>query len=168
MNNVIWVDENDTILGIVPREKAHAEGLLHRIAVVYITNEKRQILVQERLSGRLDHSVGGHVDPRETYEQAAYRELYEELGIQYTNLTTITTGNALDIVNRSGKIEKINHKYLIFTYQGSPQKINAKEVKAIYWYNPYEIFEDMKQSPGNDKYTNCFKDSLQKYLQNSK
>ena len=36
-DDVILVDENDNELGIVSREKAHREGLLHRVVVVYLT-----------------------------------------------------------------------------------------------------------------------------------
>ena len=48
MSNVILVDEKDNILGEISREKAHQEGLLHRISVIYLINEKKEILVNER------------------------------------------------------------------------------------------------------------------------
>ncbi len=35
--NVIWIDENENDLGEVSLSKAHQEGLLHRISVVYLT-----------------------------------------------------------------------------------------------------------------------------------
>jgi isopentenyldiphosphate isomerase len=79
MDEVIWVDEQDNILGSVTLDKAHLDGLLHRIAVVYLTNDLGQILIQERDDGRLDHSAAGHVDIGESYLEAAKRELAEEL-----------------------------------------------------------------------------------------
>ena len=83
MDKVIWVDENDQELGVIPVEKAHREGLLERVVVIYVTREDGQILVQERTDdGRFDHSSAGHVDPGEDYFQAAKRELKEELGIE--------------------------------------------------------------------------------------
>jgi isopentenyldiphosphate isomerase len=40
--------------------------------------------------GKWDSSVGGHVDPGESYEQAAERELAEELGVQLATSGRIT------------------------------------------------------------------------------
>lgn len=76
MSNVIWVDENDAVLGEVDREKAHKEGLLHRVAAIYLVNDRGEILVNERAKdGYLDHSSAGHVDVGESYLEAAKREL---------------------------------------------------------------------------------------------
>jgi isopentenyldiphosphate isomerase len=36
MSNVIWVDDKDNVLGEITRQKAHQEGLLHRVAVIYL------------------------------------------------------------------------------------------------------------------------------------
>ena len=41
MSNVIWVDDKDNVLGEITRQKAHQEGLLHRVAVIFMINEKR-------------------------------------------------------------------------------------------------------------------------------
>ena len=48
MSNVIWVDDKDNVLGEITRQKAHQEGLLHRVAVIYLVNEKGEILINER------------------------------------------------------------------------------------------------------------------------
>ena len=64
--NVIWVDENDNVLGEVSVKKAHQEGLWHKISVVYLTNNNDQILVKKRTDGKLDHSAAGHVDAGES------------------------------------------------------------------------------------------------------
>ena len=46
---------------------------------VYIQRRSRS---KDRHPGKLDSSAAGHVDPGETYEETAIRELQEELGIQ--------------------------------------------------------------------------------------
>ena len=42
--NVIWIDRDEKELGEVSLSKAHSEGLLHRISVVYLTNDGGQVL----------------------------------------------------------------------------------------------------------------------------
>jgi len=60
---------------------------MHRAVHVFLFNGSREIYVQRRSASKdrhplkLDSSAAGHVDPGESYEQAAVRELSEELGI---------------------------------------------------------------------------------------
>jgi len=80
-------DKNDNEIGQATKLEALQKGLIRRIARIFIINSKGKILLTKRADNRLllpgvwDQSSGGHVDPGETYEQAAYRELKEELGI---------------------------------------------------------------------------------------
>ncbi|MER6076164.1 NUDIX domain-containing protein [Streptomyces sp. NPDC001817] len=81
------VDCQDRVLGVVTRRQAVREDWLHRIASTVCRDECGRILVHrrsERLSrfpGLYEVMVGGAVDVGESYEQAAARELAEELGI---------------------------------------------------------------------------------------
>ncbi|OGF60427.1 hypothetical protein A3C05_02275 [Candidatus Giovannonibacteria bacterium RIFCSPHIGHO2_02_FULL_45_40] len=153
MSNVIWVDEKDNILGEIPREKAHREGLLHRISVIYLINEKGEILVNLRAKdGHLDHSSAGHVDVGETYLEAAKRELNEELGVSGTELLDI--GGSAAATDIDGDL-KSNHMMQIYATTAKPININHEEVKMIFWQNPKEALKDMSINP--KKYTNGFK-----------
>lgn len=83
------VDEQDRGLGVVVgRRQAVREGWLHRVAVTVCRDERGRILVHrraERLSrfpGLYEVGVGGAVDVGESYEQAAGREVAEELGVR--------------------------------------------------------------------------------------
>ena len=53
---------------------------------VLIENEKRQVLLQKRSDTGEWCVPGGALEPCETYEQAAQRELFEEVGIKVDNL----------------------------------------------------------------------------------
>jgi isopentenyl-diphosphate delta-isomerase type 1 len=81
------VDRNDKVVGKAARAEIHRKGLQHRAVHVFVFNSAGEIYVQRRSAdkdkfpGVLDSSAAGHVDPGESYERAAARELGEELGI---------------------------------------------------------------------------------------
>ena len=75
---------------IVSREKAHAEGIPHRTAHIWIIRKKEgrvQILLQKRsqnkdsFPGCYDTSSAGHIPAGVDFEDSALRELREELGL---------------------------------------------------------------------------------------
>jgi isopentenyldiphosphate isomerase len=83
------VDEDGHVLGLAPRSECHGNpSLAHRAVHVFVHDRTGRVFLQKRsLSkriqpGKWDTSVGGHVDPGESYEVAAARELEEELGIE--------------------------------------------------------------------------------------
>ena len=74
----------------VTRKKAHQLGLYHRASHIWIFRRKKgkmQVLLQQRSAKSevfpscLDISSAGHVRAGESYEDAAMRELKEELGL---------------------------------------------------------------------------------------
>ncbi|MFS4091559.1 NUDIX domain-containing protein [Streptomyces sp. AF1A] len=82
------VDEQDQASAVVLRGEAVRLGLLHRVAVTVCRDRDGRILVHrrsERLSrfpGHYEVGVGGAVTAGESYEEAAIRELAEELGVR--------------------------------------------------------------------------------------
>ncbi|MFG2653531.1 NUDIX domain-containing protein [Streptomyces sp. NPDC048436] len=83
------VDDQDRVLGVVvSRRQAVREGWLHRVAVTVCRDEGGRIVVHRRseqlsrFPGLYEVGVGGAVGVGESYEQAAARELAEELGVR--------------------------------------------------------------------------------------
>jgi isopentenyl-diphosphate delta-isomerase len=80
-------DDQNRVVGRASREVIHAQGLLHRAVHVLVFNSKGQLFVQLRgpekdtYPGCWDSSASGHVGLDETPEQAAHRELAEEIGL---------------------------------------------------------------------------------------
>ena len=81
------VDADDKIIGKATRKEIHEKGLWHRSVHIFIMNTRGALFLQKRslkkdlYPGCWDSSAAGHVDWGESYQQAAKRELREELGI---------------------------------------------------------------------------------------
>ncbi len=87
------VDEDDRIIGEAAREQVHGNPeLIHRVVHVLVFNSNKELYLQKRdmnkdvQPGKWDTSVGGHVDKGESYQDAAVREMEEELGIKGAQL----------------------------------------------------------------------------------
>jgi len=81
------VDENDNVVGLETRAKVHQDGLLHREIHIWFLTPKGEIIFQHRAKDKdtypdkLDATVGGHVEPKMSYEETAIKECKEETGI---------------------------------------------------------------------------------------
>jgi 8-oxo-dGTP pyrophosphatase MutT (NUDIX family) len=81
------VDDQDRVLSVVERGDAIRSGWLHRVATTVCRRPDGRILVHRRPStvsrfpNQYNWLVGGAVDVGESYEDAAARELGEELGV---------------------------------------------------------------------------------------
>ncbi len=88
MELLYHVTTNDSVVGPVERDRAHADGLLHRSGMIFIVRSDGRILIQHRSASKetfpdcYDSSCSFHVTFGESYEDAAKRELLEEAGIQ--------------------------------------------------------------------------------------
>lgn len=81
------VNENDEVIGLETRAKIHKDGLLHREIHIWFITPKSEIIFQHRAKdndtypNKLDATVGGHVEPKMSYEETAIKECKEETGI---------------------------------------------------------------------------------------
>ncbi len=82
------VDEQDRVVGVVDRDEAIRNGWLHRVATTVCRDPRGRVLVYRRpehvsrFPGHYDWLFGGGVGVGESYEEAAARELAEELGVR--------------------------------------------------------------------------------------
>ncbi len=73
---------------LVPRAQVHQQGLWHKAAQVLVFYPNGALLMQQRSASKdlyaqlWDYSVGEHLQPGESYAQAAARGLAEELGLR--------------------------------------------------------------------------------------
>ncbi|WP_198358153.1 NUDIX hydrolase [Streptomyces fildesensis] len=82
------VDEYDHVVSVVSRGEAIRQRWLHRIATIVCRDGAGRILVHRRpdevsrFPGQFNWMLGGAVEVGESYEEAAARELAEELGVR--------------------------------------------------------------------------------------
>lgn len=81
------IDEDERIIGEDTRSDIHKKGLLHKEIHVWFYTSKGEIIFQRRGKNKdtypnlLDATVGGHVEIKDNYQDAALREIKEETGI---------------------------------------------------------------------------------------
>jgi len=86
------VNINDEVIDQQPRHIVHERNLLHRAVHALVYDENNRLYLQKRSlckdtnPGLWDTSMGGHLESGESYDQAAVRETFEELGIELDDL----------------------------------------------------------------------------------
>lgn len=150
-NKIVVVDENDVVVGVEYMRDAIKQGMIRRAARVYVFNTSGKLLVQQRSAYvlkplLLDQSAAGHVNEGETYEQTAYRELKEELGIK---------GVALELVATSFRTKDFyNAIYKVVVPDDITINFDPEELAAVIWYDINTLDTEMKENP--EKFTPAF------------
>jgi len=96
------VDDDDHVIATVTRREMRAARLLHRSVGIAVVSSDGRLLIHRRSldkdvwPGWWDIAAGGVVLSGETYDDAARRELAEELGIVDAELEHIGSGRFVD------------------------------------------------------------------------
>ena len=139
------VDKNGAFTGeIVERKKAQELGLLHWEVIIVVINEKKQILFQKRSANKKHFPnkwalCSGLVISGESCDEAAVRELKEELGVEFQ----ISDLNLLE-----GNLNLTRFYYVITNYDESQFVIQKEELSSVKWFDLDEILE--KVNSGDD------------------
>src|SRR6476619_3178756 len=84
----IFDEQNRPLNQQLLRREVHQLGHWHRTAQIYVLNHRNELLCNLRHASKdlfpllWDVSIGGHLEPGETYQNCAVRELGEELGVK--------------------------------------------------------------------------------------
>ncbi len=133
------VDENDNVVGLENRVKIHKEGLLHREIHIWFFTPKKEIIFQHRAKDKdtypdlLDATVGGHVEPGDSYEKTFEKECLEETGL------SVKVSDAVVLLKMKKKVydevtNKINNTIRIqyaYLYKGKLEDLQLETGKAI-------------------------------------
>ncbi len=155
------VDSHDKVIGTATRSEIHRRGLLHRAVHLFVFNPEGQIYIQRRSDskdrhpGKLDSSAAGHVDPGETYEQTAIRELEEELGIK---------AEVKEVLRVPASEETDNEHVVLFEVMTEAEPSpNAEEIQWGGFMSPERVTQLMEETP--DDFVPAFILLWRKYIQ---
>jgi isopentenyl-diphosphate delta-isomerase type 1 len=143
----IVVNGKDEIVGYKTRYECHHDkSLIHRAINIALFNTEGKLVMQKRsmqkdlYKGYYALSATGHVSKGETYEEAAQRELEEEMGVSHINLKR----NATFLVSAPDETEMVT----LFTGNYDGKYIYpSDEVESLHYFSPQEIFKINKITP---------------------
>lgn len=140
------------------RSKVHAEGLWHRTVHIWAFDDRRRVLfqlrsrVKENNPGLLDTSCAGHISAGDSSENAAVRELREELGIEKSprDLEYLFEAEHESVLNGGSYLD--NEFYDVYRVHLSAEEIESLvpqpgEVDGFVWMTREEFFAKHKLHP---------------------
>ena len=161
------VDEEDNIIGQASFEECHTKGLRHRGASVLVFRDSslKEMLIQKRSlhlaadPGKFISSASGHVDSGEGYEEAALREMYEEIfhGMEETRLA-LRLIVKMSIIDRPMNREFVSLYYTVCPGPFSPQ---PDEVMKLEFVSVDTLRKDMAANP--ERYCLGFIEELKEF-----
>ncbi|MBS7648135.1 NUDIX domain-containing protein [Candidatus Bathyarchaeota archaeon] len=144
------VDENDNVIGRATRSECHKMRLIHRSVYVIVLNDRNEIFLQRRsmskdlYPGCYACSATGHVDYGESYEDAARRELKEELGIEAV-LKEICKFKCFSETEREISV-------LYFCKHNGPFRLNSEEISDGEFASIEKVKEALEREEKNFAY----------------
>lgn len=138
-------------VGQAPRGEVHRTGLWHRSTHVFLYDGQGRLLLQQRsmdkdlYAGAWDYSVGEHLQPGESYHDAALRGLREELAIALTTLEALGEPTASEFHTADG--ESIDREFqqayrgVLDSASDDAVHFDPTEVSQIRWFAPAELAE---------------------------
>ena len=144
------VDENGNFTGqVMDKEEAHDKNLLHNEVGIFIINDDGKVLLQKRSANKRFSPnkwglCAGHVEANESLENAALREIKEEVGLDITSKELIPYGE------REITISDSNSHITYFYYIRCNKKenefaIQTEELSEVKWFNIDEIITMIKE-----------------------
>jgi len=160
---VVLVDQNDKEIGVMEKQQAHEEGLLHRAISIFIFNDKKELLLQRRAAEKYHspflwtNTCCSHPRPEEGLMDAANRRLMEEMNL-VCDLTHQFTFTYKAVLEKGLTEYEFDHVY--FGQSNEYPQPNPAEVVSWKYLGLKEIEEEIKHHP--ELYTSWFKLMLTK------
>lgn len=166
---VILVNEQDEQIGLMEKMEAHEKAILHRAFSVFVLNDKKELMLQQRAVGKYHspllwaNTCCSHQRDGETSLAAGKRRLQEEMGFvcELKELFSFIYKAPFD----NGLTEHELDHVMIGTYKDAPV-INIDEVESYKWMTLEAVKDDMELQPAI--YTEWFKIIFDKFYHHLK
>jgi len=157
------VDHEGNVVRVAPRSEVHGDpALMHRVVHVLVFDSKGHLFLQKRsmskdvAPGKWDTSVGGHVEAGESLEDAAQREMEEELGIKPDIEFLYSYVHSNDYETEQVHTFRCTHDGAL--------TFNKEEIDAV---RPWSI-DEIRQAIGNGALSDNFEHEFNTYLSQSR
>lgn len=133
---IYHVDDDDNVISEIRKSVCIEQSLIHRGICIFLFNKSDEVFITLRKKDRkvfpnLWDGVSGTVRWGETYEEAASRELLEELNV---------SAEIKSLFNFKYRSQKINSNCRIFEgFTDEEIKINTDEIKEGKWVSLKEL-----------------------------
>jgi len=161
---VILVNENDEQIGLMPKMEAHKKAVLHRAFSVFVFNDKKELLLQQRAANKYHspllwaNTCCSHQRDGESNLEAGKRRLQEEMGI-VCNLKEVTWFIYKAPFDNGLTEHELDH--IMIGYYNNNPIIIKEEVENFKWMTVEEVKKDMAVNP--QIYTEWFKIIFEKF-----
>jgi isopentenyldiphosphate isomerase len=133
------VNDNDEVIGLEEKEIIRQKGLRLRITMVWFFTPDGKIIFQHRSPTKdihpdlLDATIGGKVEPGDTYEQTAVAETAEEAGVKIAVADLVFLSkikrDVYDEVRKSWDKNFTTH--FAYLYRGNIKDLQVEEGKSL-------------------------------------
>jgi isopentenyl-diphosphate delta-isomerase len=161
---VVLVNIEDNVLGLMEKQQAHVNGLLHRAFSVFLFNENGEMLLQKRAEKKYHsplkwtNAVCSHPRNGETYLDGAKRRLKEELGIE-TELTE--KFHFIYKADVGGGLWEHELDHVFIGNYNAEFNLNKDEVEDVRFVSLEDLDKEMSENP--EHFTEWFKIILEEY-----
>lgn len=161
---VVLVNPEDQVLGLMEKQQAHINGLLHRAFSIFLFNQKGEMLLQKRSSKKYHspnqwtNAVCSHPRNDENYVDGANRRLKEELGIE-TQLTE--KFNFIYKADVGGGLWEHELDHVFTGTYDADFHLNKDEVEEVRYISMEDLNREMSENP--EHFTEWFKIILEEY-----
>ncbi len=166
---VILVDQNDNPRGLMPKMEAHEKAELHRAFSVFIFNDQKELMLQQRAKHKYHspllwtNTCCSHQRAGESNIEAGKRRLQEEMGFT-TEIKEVFSFIYKAPFDNGLTEHELDH-VMVGHYNGDPI-INREEVEDFRWMTLDAVKNDIRTNP--HLYTAWFKIIFEKSFEKLK
>lgn len=164
---VVLVNPEDEVLGLMEKQQAHINGLLHRAFSVFLFNDKGEMLLQKRASEKYHspsqwtNAVCSHPRDGESYLEGAKRRVKEELGIEAELSEKFNFIYKADV---GGGLWEHELDYVFTGTYNEDFNLNTNEVEKVRYISVKDLDQEIADHP--ERFTEWFKIILEEYKHN--